>query len=141
MSGALINKKVISKFGIGRVLVFTSFIEPLFLLIWALGINYYISQTVFYFWGVLFFVRVPSQFSYLSHHVAKGYISRTNALLDFIFTLTNISASAIISILGQRVNTKELLVGCALLYFIINLSRMFAISSKELLTPQEVVNE
>ncbi len=141
LSGALINKKVISKFGIGRVLVFTSFIEPLFLLIWALGINYYISQTVFYFWGVLFFVRVPSQFSYLSHHVAKGYISRTNALLDFIFTLTNISASAIISILGQRVNTKELLVGCALLYFIINLSRMFAISSKELLTPQEVVNE
>lgn len=141
LTGALLNKKVISKFGLGKVLYFTSFIEPIFLLVWALGISYHVSQTVFYFWGVLFFIRVPSQFSYLSHYVAKGYISRTNALLDFIFTLTNISASAIISILGDKVNTKELLVSCALIYAVINIFRIFAISSKELLSPKAVMNE
>lgn len=121
--GAILHKKFIAKFGLGKILYITSFIEPFLLLIWGLGLNYYLCQFIFLLWGVLFFTRVPAQFSYLSHYVDKNFISRTNAVLDFIFTLTNISASAVITILGAFIATQNFILACAALYIVITLIR------------------
>jgi MFS family permease len=129
ITGAIFNKKVSKKFGLGKTLFFTSLIEPILLFIWAMGFNYYISLGVFYLWGILFFTRAPGQFNYLANFVDKGFISRTNAVLDFIFTLTNISASFLISAIGNNVQTKQLLMGAAIFYAIINILRVNAVSS------------
>lgn len=123
VSGAIFNKKIVSKLGLGKVLYYTSIAEPFFLLLWALAFNYYICQFIFFAWGALFFLRIPSQFSYLSHHVDKTFITRTNAVLDFIFTLTNISASAFIALSASSVKTKDFLILTAIAYIIITLLR------------------
>lgn len=133
VSGALFNKKIVEKIGLAKVLFYTSAIEPFFLLIWALAFNYYICQFIFFLWGALFFIRIPCQFSYLSHHVDKTYITRTNAVLDFIFTLTNISASAFIAISGSQVATKTFLISVAICYIIVTILRSNSKSTKIML--------
>jgi MFS family permease len=132
ITGAILNKKISSKLGLGKTLFFTSLIEPILLLTWAIGVNYYVSLFVFYLWGILFFTRAPGQFNYLANYVNKGFISRTNAVLDFIFTLTNISASFIISVIGNRMETKTLLIYAAISYAVINIIRYNAITSNAL---------
>ncbi|MAX67284.1 MAG: MFS transporter [Bacteriovoracaceae bacterium] len=132
VTGGLLYKKVTRKFSIGKVLFYSSLLEPFLMFIWAWGINYFVSCGLFYLWGMLFFIRAPSQFSYLSQHVDKAMISRTNAVLDFIFTLTNISASCLISLVGNRVETKNFLLACALFYMIINFLRINSLSSHHL---------
>lgn len=134
ITGAIFNKKIVEKIGIAKVLFYTSAIEPFFLLVWALAFNYYICQFIFFVWGALFFIRIPCQFSYLSHHVDKSYITRTNAVLDFIFTLTNISASAFIVISGSQVATKTFLVAVSLSYILITILRINSKSTKVMLS-------
>ena len=129
ISGALMNKKITKKFGLGKTLFVTSLIEPILLLLWASGINYYVSLLVFYLWGILFFTRAPGQFNYLANYVSKNFISRTNAVLDFIFTLTNITASFVISIIGNNLATKQLLIGAAIFYAFVNIVRLNTTSS------------
>lgn len=132
ITGAVFNKKISQKLGLGKTLFYTSLVEPILLFLWASGISYHFSLFVFFLWGFLFFTRAPGQFNYLANFVNKSFISRTNAVLDFIFTLTNISASFLISIIGNRVETKGLLIGAALSYAVINIIRFNAFSSKAL---------
>jgi predicted MFS family arabinose efflux permease len=114
--GAVFSKKIGDKIGTGKVIALICLVEPIILYFWARGFSLGFCILIFAGWGSLFFLRVTLQFNYISKFIDETFLSRTNALFDFVFTLTSITATTVISLSGRDFSTKTALTYAAFIY-------------------------
>lgn len=114
--GAIISKKLNARLGIAQTIALICLIEPLLMFLWIQGTSLYFAYFVFGVWGGVFFLRATTQFNYLAKYVSKDYLSRINGLFDFVFTITSITATTLITLGGTEISTKSFLYGACLIY-------------------------
>jgi predicted MFS family arabinose efflux permease len=138
--GAVFSKKIGAKIGTGKAIALICFIEPLILYFWASGFSLAICILIFAGWGALFFLRVTLQFNYISSYTDKTYLSRTNALFDFVFTLTSITATTFISLGGKNFSTKDVLIYAAIVYGVFILVDFIGKNNRSFMSKREILS-
>ena len=119
VAGGLLNKFVRKYLSLGKIMILTSALEPFLMLLWAAGFNYYFGLLIIFIWGTIFFLRAPAQINFISKNVSSAFVSRLNSLYDFSFTMFNILAIGIISVLGSSIKSGQFLIGLSLAYILI----------------------
>ena len=83
--------------------------EAVIMPIWIRTGNFTLNCFVIFIWGMMVFIRVPSQLNYISAHVPKEYMTRVYSFLDLVFVVPNISAGIIVALIGKKLSTYEIL--------------------------------
>lgn len=86
--------------------------------VWIRTTNFALNCLVIFIWGLLVFIRIPSQLNYISAHVPKEYMTRVYSFLDLVFVVPNISAGIIVALIGNKLSTFEILNYTSILFII-----------------------
>lgn len=130
--GGIISHRLTSKHRPGKLIVSSIVFEPLLMLLWLLIPVFIPNLIIFFFWGVIVFIRIPSQLNYVSETVETEYLSRIHSILDLSFVVPNISGGIIIAFIGNSFSTMEMLFSTATLFVILIFFKIFTRSSKAL---------
>lgn len=87
--------------------------------LWIRTTDFHLNCLVIFFWGVMVFVRIPSQLNYISANVPKEYMTRVYSFLDLVFVVPNISAGIIVALIGNKLTTFEILNYTSILFIIL----------------------
>lgn len=101
--------------------------------VWIRTTDFYLNCFVIFIWGVMVFIRIPSQLNYISAHVPKEYMTRVYSFLDLVFVVPNISAGIIVAIIGNRLSTYEILNFTSVLFILLVGVGLFTKGTKVLL--------
>lgn len=101
--------------------------------VWIRTTDFYLNCFVIFIWGVMVFIRIPSQLNYISAHVPKEYMTRVYSFLDLVFVVPNISAGIIVAIIGNRLSTYEILNFTSVLFIFLVGVGLFTKGTKVLL--------
>jgi MFS family permease len=77
--------------------------------IWIRTTDFKLNCFVIFLWGLMVFIRIPSQLNYISAHVPKEYMTRVYSFLDLVFVVPNISAGIIVALIGNKLSTFQIL--------------------------------
>lgn len=83
--------------------------EALLMPIWIRTTNFTLNCAVIFIWGIMVFIRIPSQLNYISAHVPKEYMTRVYSFLDLVFVVPNISAGILVALVGNKLSSYEIL--------------------------------
>lgn len=83
--------------------------EAVIMPLWIRTTDFKLNCLVIFIWGVMVFIRIPSQLNYISAHVPKEYMTRVYSFLDLVFVVPNISAGIIVALIGNKLSTYEIL--------------------------------
>jgi len=83
--------------------------EAILLPLWIRTTNFTLNCLVIFLWGLMVFVRIPSQLNYISAYVPKEYMTRVYSFLDLVFVVPNISAALLVALIGKKLSTFEIL--------------------------------
>ncbi|MDO9182339.1 MAG: MFS transporter [Bacteriovorax sp.] len=83
--------------------------EAVIMPLWIRTNNFWLNCFVIFIWGIMVFIRIPSQLNYISAHVPKEYMTRVYAFLDLVFVVPNISAGILVALIGNKLSTYEIL--------------------------------
>lgn len=101
--------------------------------VWIRTTDFNLNCLVIFIWGVMVFIRIPSQLNYISAHVPKEYMTRVYSFLDLVFVVPNISAGIIVAIIGNRLSTYEILNFTSVLFVVLVGVGLFTKGTKVLL--------
>lgn len=87
--------------------------------LWIRTTDFTMNCIVIFLWGMMVFVRIPSQLNYISANVPKEYMTRVYSFLDLVFVVPNISAGIIVALIGNKLTTFEILNYTAILFIIL----------------------
>ncbi|MFA6236789.1 MAG: MFS transporter [Bacteriovorax sp.] len=107
-----------------------AFIMP----IWIRTTNFYMNCLVIFIWGIMVFIRIPSQLNYISAHVPKEYMTRVYSFLDLVFVVPNISAGILVALIGNKLTTYEILNFTSILFILLVGVGVFTRGTKALLS-------
>lgn len=83
--------------------------EAVLMPLWIRTTDFKLNCFVIFCWGIMVFIRIPSQLNYISAQVPKEYMTRVYSFLDLVFVVPNISAGIIVSLVGNKLSTYEIL--------------------------------
>ena len=83
--------------------------EAVLMPIWIRTTDFKLNCFVIFFWGIMVFIRIPSQLNYISAQVPKEYMTRVFSFLDLVFVVPNISACIIVALIGNKLSTYDIL--------------------------------
>jgi MFS family permease len=87
--------------------------------LWIRTTDFTMNCLVIFFWGMMVFIRIPSQLNYISANVPREYMTRVYSFLDLVFVVPNISAGIIVALIGNKLTTFEILNYTAILFIIL----------------------
>lgn len=92
--------------------------EGLIMPLWIRTTDYKLNCFVIFIWGIMVFIRIPSQLNYISAHVPKEYMTRVYSFLDLVFVVPNISAGIIVALIGNKLSTFGILNYTSILFIL-----------------------
>lgn len=104
LSGGLNKRFKASKLFLAGIIA-----EAALMPLWIRTNNFELNCLVIFIWGIMVFIRIPSQLNYISAHVPKEYMTRVYSFLDLVFVVPNISAGIIVALIGNKLSTYEIL--------------------------------
>ncbi|MDD4973210.1 MAG: MFS transporter [Bacteriovorax sp.] len=93
--------------------------EAVLMPLWIRTTDFKLNCFVIFFWGIMVFIRIPSQLNYISAHVPKEYMTRVYSFLDLVFVVPNISAGIIVALIGNKLSTFEILNFTSILFILL----------------------
>jgi MFS family permease len=121
--GGIISNKLSKIFSPGKIISYAYLLEPFVMIFWLLNSVFYFSLFSFFIWGILVFVRIPSQLNYFSEYVETHYLTRMYSLLDLCFVVPNISGGLIIAFFSNQFSTSQMLWATAIMFFVMVVPR------------------
>lgn len=97
------------KFKASSLFIFGVIAEATLMPLWIRTDNFILNCLVIFIWGMMVFIRIPSQLNYLSANVPKEYMTRVYSFLDLVFVVPSISGGIIIALVGNKLTTYEIL--------------------------------
>ena len=98
-AGGVLSAKLSNKFPPGKMIVTSICIESIMMNIWVRCHDYTLNLIVIFLWGMVVFIRLPSQLNYISKTVETRYLTRTHSLLDLSFVIPNITGGVIVALI------------------------------------------
>lgn len=123
--GGWLSQKLSEKIPNGKLIIWTLCLEPIMMLFWLLFPGFYFNLFIFLLWGIVVFVRMTSQLNYISNKVETKYLTRVFSLIDLAFVFPNIASGIIVSIIGDRATTYEILFTVSIIFIFVVFPRLF----------------
>jgi predicted MFS family arabinose efflux permease len=112
------------RLGLGRMLTLCFCLEPILLVLWSRTESVGPSAALLFLWGVDVFALIPCYTSYLHIYSRKDHMGRTFALFDQSAYVPQIIAAAVVTFLGNRLPTQNILTTVGLGYLLIMLGTL-----------------
>lgn len=106
------------KFKASSLFIFGVVAEAALMPLWIRTTHFTLNCLVIFVWGMMVFIRIPSQLNYLSANVPKEYMTRVYSFLDLVFVVPNISAGIIVAMVGNKLTTYEILNFTSILFIL-----------------------
>lgn len=106
------------KFKASSLFIFGVVAEAAIMPLWIRTTHFTLNCLVIFVWGMMVFIRIPSQLNYLSANVPKEYMTRVYSFLDLVFVVPNISAGIIVAMVGNKLTTYEILNFTSILFIL-----------------------
>lgn len=139
--GGVLSSKLSQYFPPGRLIVFSICIESIMMNIWVRVHEYHLSLAIIFIWGMVVFIRLPSQLNYISQTVETKYLTRTHSLLDLSFVVPNITGGVIVAFIGNAYSTLDTLLVASGFFLLFIIPRVFFKEMKSLYNSQAVTVE
>jgi predicted MFS family arabinose efflux permease len=107
--GGWLSTYLNKKFKASSLFIFGIIAEAAIMPLWIRTTHLGVNCLVIFVWGMMVFIRIPSQLNYLSANVPKEYMTRVYSFLDLVFVVPNISAGIIVALVGNKLTTYEIL--------------------------------
>lgn len=107
--GGWLSRMLNNKFKASKLFVMGIVAEAVLMPVWIRTTNFELNCLVIFIWGLLVFIRIPSQLNYISANVPKEYMTRVYSFLDLVFVIPNVTAGIIVALIGSRLTTFEIL--------------------------------
>jgi len=114
--GGLLCHLISKKLSLGKIIIFTVFLEVIMMFIWINTHHPYMSLFLLFIWGTLVFVRITAQLNYVSAFVTPQYLTRVHSLLDMSFNVPQILAGALIGVIGGTIAVSTILEWNAIIF-------------------------
>lgn len=96
-------------FKASRLFIVSIIAEAILMPLWIRTTHFWLNCFIIFIWGIMVFIRIPSQLNYISAYVPKEYMTRVYSYLDLVFVVPNISAGIIVAIIGNKLSTFDIL--------------------------------
>lgn len=106
-------------FSNSRIIVLGFLIEPLLMISWTRVNIPVVSMFIIFLWGVMVFIRIPAQLTYLSNTVEVKMLSRVHSFLEMAFIVPNILGSIIVTIIGNTYTAQQTLSLISIIFFVL----------------------
>lgn len=123
--GGLFSEKLSKRFPLGKTIIITLCLEPIFMLIWLLIPGFYNTIFIFLLWGMVVVLRMTAQLNFVSQKVETEYLTRVFSLIDLAFVFPNIASGIIVSIIGDTVSTYDILFWVSIIFILGIFPRLF----------------
>jgi MFS family permease len=107
--GGVLSASLNRRFKASKLFLMGILAEAAIMPIWLRTTNFTLNCLVIFIWGVMVFIRIPSQLNYISANVPKEYMTRVYSFLDLVFVVPNISAGLVVALIGNKLSTYEIL--------------------------------
>lgn len=118
----------------GKLVVAMVCSEPFLFYFWINSTSLPLSLGLFFIWGVIVFTRITSQLNYISETVETNFLSRIHSLLELSFVTPAIIGGLIVTIVGDKLPTYQLLYYTSISFFSICLLRAIGPEMRALFT-------
>ncbi len=123
--GGLLSIKISKIYLPGKLITICICLEAILMNLLIQVDHYYGALIVFLIWGIVVFLRLPSQLNYLSKTVETKYLTRIHSLLDLSFIIPTALGGVLIAYFGEHLLTKSILQYTAITFFLLTLPRVF----------------
>lgn len=131
--GGYLSHKLSEKFSTGKIFATTLFLEGVTFFIWLYSTIFWVNCLALIIWGIIVFVRIPSELNYFSTKVDKEFLSRIHSFFDLSFVVPNISAGIFVSWIIQYYSTFQVLLGASVVMMILIILQFFTLGMREIL--------
>lgn len=131
--GGWLSSRLNRRFKASKLFLIGIIAEAVLMPVWIRTTDFYLNCLVIFIWGLLVFIRIPSQLNYISAHVPKEYMTRVYSFLDLVFVVPNISAGIIVALIGNKLSTYEILNYTSIFFILLVGVGLFTRGTKALL--------
>jgi len=131
--GGYLSHKLAQKFSTGKIFAVSLILEGVNFFIWLYSTIFWLNCLALLFWGIIVFVRIPSELNYFSTTVDKNFLSRIHSFFDLSFVVPNITAGIFVSWIIQYYSTFQVLLGASIVMMILIGLQFFTVGMKEIL--------
>lgn len=117
--GAYFTGHISKSISSGKIILACTAAEALFFALWVRITLFEASCVVIFLWGIVVFIRITSQLNYLSETIETSFLTRVHSLMDLSFIVPNVGAGILIGLIGNRVDTLDILNWTSGLFIII----------------------
>lgn len=132
--GGWLSGRLNRQFRASHLFLFGIIAEAVLMPLWIRTTDFTLNCLVILLWGILVFIRIPSQLNYISANVPKEYMTRVYAFLDLVFVIPNITAGIIVALIGNRLSTFEILNYTSILFILLVAAGLGTKGTKTLLS-------
>lgn len=131
--GGYLSHKLSEKYSTGKIFATTLFLEGVNFVIWLYSTIFWLNCLALMVWGIIVFIRIPSELNYFSTTVDKNFLSRIHSFFDLSFVIPNITAGIFVSWVIQYYSTFQVLLGASIVMTILVIMQFFTKGMKEIL--------
>ena len=131
--GGYLSHKLAQKFSTGKIFAVSLILEGVNFFTWLYSTIFWLNCLALLFWGIIVFVRIPSELNYFSTTVDKNFLSRIHSFFDLSFVVPNITAGIFVSWIIQYYSTFQVLLGASIVMMILIGLQFFTVGMKEIL--------
>lgn len=131
--GGYLSHKLSEKFSTGKIFATTLVLEGIVFFIWLFSTLFWVNCLSLILWGIVVFVRIPSELNYFSTKVDKEFLSRIHSFFDLSFVVPNITAGIFVSWVIQYYSTFQVLLGASIVMMILITLQFFTLGMRTIL--------
>lgn len=131
--GGYLSHKLAEKYSTGKIFATTLVLEGINFFVWLYSTIFWLNCIALVIWGVIVFVRIPSELNYFSTRVDKDFLSRIHSFFDLSFVVPNITAGIFVSWIIQFYSTFQVLLGASIVMMILIILQFFTLGMREIL--------
>jgi MFS family permease len=121
--GGLLTQRLKLKNNSGKLMCIFTALEFIVYTIWNNNSNLYLAFPIIIIWGIVVFLRLPIQLSYISYTVEEKFLTRMHSFLHMAFVIPNILGTIVVAMYGDKISTVTLLNSVSITFFIIMIIR------------------
>ncbi|RPJ76202.1 MAG: MFS transporter [Alphaproteobacteria bacterium] len=132
--GGWLSRMLNKRFKASKLFVMGIIAEAVLMPVWIRTTNFELNCLVIFIWGLLVFIRIPSQLNYISANVPKEYMTRVYSFLDLVFVVPNVTAGIIVALIGSKLSTFEILNYTSIIFILLVGAGLFTKGTKALVS-------
>ena len=107
--GGLLSERINKKFSSNKVVLSTFLMECFIMILWIQVSSLYLSMIGLLIWGIIVFIRIPSQFNLISETIPTEKLALVHGVLQITFVVTNLGGGLIVAMIGDEYSSFEML--------------------------------